>query len=166
METKQFKQGEVIFKEGTLGSVMYEIKSGTVGIFAAYGTSDEKQLTELGDGRIFGEMGVIEVRPRSATAVALTDVEATEVSTADLQEYFSAQPEKLMEIMRGMSARLREMTSDFQEVCGVIGDWDEATKQKKEKSSGLLSAIRKFAAAYAESMKYVPYDIVNVYTYY
>ena len=51
METKQFKQGEVIFKEGTLGSVMYEIKSGTVGIFAAYGTSDEKQLTAMSKTR-------------------------------------------------------------------------------------------------------------------
>ena len=166
METKEFKQGEVIFKEGTLGSVMYEIKSGTVGIFAAYGTSDEKKLTELADGRIFGEMGVIEVRPRSATAVALSDVEAVEVSTADMQEYFSSQPEKLMEIMRGMSARLRELTADFQEVCGVIGDWDEATKLKKEKSSGLFSAIRKFAAAYAESMKHVSNDEINPYMYY
>ena len=166
METKQFKPGEVIFKEGTLDNVMYEIKSGAVGIYCAYGTSDEKKLTELGDGRIFGEMGVIEVRPRSATAVALTDVEAEEISTADMQEYFSSQPEKLLEIMRGMSARLRELTSDFQEVCGALGDWDEATKLKKEKGSGLLAVIKKFADAYAESVKYVPYDMMNMYMHY
>ena len=152
METRQFKRGEVIFKEGTLGSVMYEIKQGTVGIYCAYGASDEKKLTELEAGRIFGEMGVIE---RSATAVAISDVEAVEVSTADLQEYFSNQPEKLMEIMRGMSRRLRELTADYQEVCGTLGEWNDTTQQGKKKSSGLLAAIKKFADAYADSVKYM-----------
>ena len=166
METKQFKQGEVIFKEGTLGSAMYEVKRGTVGIYAAYGTPDEKKLTELEAGRIFGEMGVIEVRPRSATAVALSDVEAVEVSTADLQQYFGKQPEKLMEIMRGMSRRLRELTADYQEVCGTLGEWKETTEQGKKKSSGLLAAIKKFADAYAESVKYMNENGIAMYNGY
>ena len=163
METKQFKRGEVIFKEGTLGSVMYELRSGTVGIYCAYGSSDEKKLTELETGRIFGEMGVIEVRPRSATAVAISDVEAIEISTADLQEYFGSQPEKLMEIMRGMSRRLRELTTDYREVCGTLGEWKETTEQGKKKSSGLLAAIKRFADAYAESVKYMNENGIALY---
>ncbi|MBQ9647921.1 MAG: cyclic nucleotide-binding domain-containing protein [Oscillospiraceae bacterium] len=155
METRQFKKGDVIFKEGTFGNTMYELKSGAVGIYAAYGAPGEKKLTELEAGRIFGEMGVIEVRPRSATAVALSDIETIEVSTADMQEYFSSQPEKLMEIMRGMSRRLRELTADYQEVCGTLGEWKETTEQGKKKGSGLLAAIKKFADAYAEGAKYM-----------
>ena len=154
METKQFKQGEVIFKEQTLGNTMYELKNGTVGIYAAYGTPDEKKLTELGAGRIFGEMAVIEAYPRSATAVALSDAEAVEVSTADIQEYFNSQPEKLMEIMRGMSRRLRELTTDYQAVCGTLGEWKDTTQQGKKKSSGLLAAIKKFANIYAKGAKH------------
>lgn len=156
MITKQFKNGEVIFREGMLGSTMYEIKSGKVGIYAAYGTPDEKKLTELEAGRIFGEMAVIEVYPRSATAVAISDVEAEEVSTADLQDYFSNQPEKLVEIMRGMSRRLRELTADYQEVCGTIGAWKDAKDHGKTKSAGLLASLKKFAAIFDESLKLVP----------
>ena len=58
----------MIFQEGSTGSSMYELKSGSIGIYAAYGTANEKKLTELEAGRIFGEMGVIDVMPRSATA--------------------------------------------------------------------------------------------------
>jgi len=66
METLQFSRGDVIFMENSIGSSMYEIKSGSVGIYAAYGTDSERKLTELEAGRIFGEMGVIDVMPRSA----------------------------------------------------------------------------------------------------
>lgn len=151
METKRFARGEVIFREGVFGGTMYEVKSGSVGIFAAYGTANEKKLTELDAGRIFGEMALIEVKPRSATAVALTEVEADEIGAADLEEYFDAKPEKLIEIMRGLTRRLRELTKDYNEVVAAIGDWDEATKQQEEKSSGLMGLIRKFAEKFAEA---------------
>ncbi len=149
METKHFKTGDVIFRENSFDSTMYEIKSGSVSIYSAYGTPDEQKLTELGAGRIFGEMGVIEVYPRSATAVASADTEAEEISTADLQEYFNSRPERLMEIMRGTSRRLRELTADYQEVCKRLGEWQAANESGAEKSSALMSAIRKFAAAFS-----------------
>ena len=91
METKRYKKGEIIFEEYAFGSTMYEIKSGSVGIYASYGKEAEKKLTELGAGRIFGEMSMFEAYPRSATAVALEDVEALEVSAADIKEYFENQ---------------------------------------------------------------------------
>ncbi len=156
MQAKQFKKGNVIFKEGDLGSTMYEIDSGTVGIYAAYGTANEKLLTELGAGRIFGEMAVIEVFPRSATAVALSDTELKEISTADLQEFFDSNPEKIAEIMRGLSRRLRELTADYQEVCAGIGAWKDAKDRGAEKSGKLMSILKKYAAIFAESMKYAP----------
>ena len=163
MQTKMFKEGEVIFREGTLGSTMYEISSGTVGIYACYGTEDEKKLTELEAGRIFGEMAVIEVFPRSATAVALSDVETDEISTSDLQEYFNDRPEKIVEIMRGLSRRLRELTDDYQEVCGSIGEWKESEDSGKGKASGLLESIKKFAAIFAESTKYLSSPSAGLY---
>lgn len=155
MERKHYEKGEVIFKEGELGRELYEVKHGRVGIYAAYGTSDEKKLTELGEGRIFGEMAVIEVFPRSATAVALEDTEAEAVSGENLGEYFSDRPEKLLAIMRGISRRLRELTADYQEVCQSIGAWKESNDHGKEKGSRLMAAIKKYAAIFAESARYM-----------
>ncbi|MBQ9458664.1 MAG: cyclic nucleotide-binding domain-containing protein [Oscillospiraceae bacterium] len=163
METKRFQKGEVIFREGSAGEAMYEIKSGAVGIYAGFGTPDEKKLTELEPGRLFGELAVIDGSARSATAAALDEVEAVEISADDLKAYFKERPEKLMEIMRGMSRRLRELTADYREVCASIGEWKESTERGGKKRTGLMAAIRKYAAIFAESAKYMPMPSDGLY---
>ena len=61
-----------------------------------------------------------------------------------------------MEIMRGMSRRLRELTADYQEVCSTIGAWKDATDHGKKKSAGLMASIKKFADFFDEGLKAVP----------
>ncbi len=163
MECKSFQKGEIIFRQSEPGRELYEIKSGRVGIYAAYGTPEEKKLTELEAGRIFGEMAVIDVLPRSATAVALEDTEAEAVTGADVQAFFEDRPEKLLEIMRGMSRRLRELTEDYREVCESIGEWKDATEQGREKRSGLMATIRKFAKIFMESTQYMSSPGIGMY---
>ena len=53
METKTFKKGEIIFKQGDLSDCMYDILWGQVGIYADYGTPEEKLLTTLETERFF-----------------------------------------------------------------------------------------------------------------
>ena len=154
MNVAQFKTGEVIFREWSAGNEMYEIKSGTVGIYSAYGTSGEKKLTELDAGRIFGEMTALAAQPRSATAVALSDVEAEVIPAAEMREYFSSRPELVINIMRGLTRRIRELTADYQEACGTVGAWKKETERGEEKSLGLLSAIKRFAALLTEDTSY------------
>ena len=72
---RKMKKGEVIFKEGENQMWMYALLKGSVGIYANYGTDEEKLLVELKaeDKAYFGEMGLIDAAPRSATAVVLED---------------------------------------------------------------------------------------------
>ena len=72
MEFIRVRKDEVIFRQGESSRCMYRIQSGRVGIFLDYGGAREKRLTELDAGRYFGEMGLLDDEPRSATAVALT----------------------------------------------------------------------------------------------
>ena len=46
MNTLTFNCGEVIFKQGDYASSMYDIVSGQIGIYSAYGTDQEKQIRE------------------------------------------------------------------------------------------------------------------------
>ena len=166
METRHYKKGDVIFREMTIGRSMFEIKSGKVGIYALYEKPEEKKLTELGEGRIFGEMSIIEVFPRSATAVALEDTEAEEIGAEDLREYFDSRPEKLIEIMRSMSRRLRELTVDYNEACDALVEWKKTSEQGGKKRSGLMSFLEKLAEAYAMSARYSDYPVPGLMTYY
>lgn len=69
------KARKTLFREGDLGDEMYLIKSGKVRIVKEMDNGEEKTLAFLGEGSFFGEMAVLDKRPRSASAIAETDTE-------------------------------------------------------------------------------------------
>lgn len=149
------KRNEVIFHEGDKSDCMYDIQLGRVGIYANYGTKEEKLLTELSKDQFFGEMGIIEGYPRSATAVALGDVtELTVVSKADFEEYCKKNPEKTILIMKNMSGRIRDLTRGYLEVCHTIAESMEAEQKGEKKSPSLLNRLKRFRDEYNAACQY------------
>ncbi len=71
-EVTVFKSGENIFTEGDQGLGCYYLLEGKVKVIAATPNSKEVVLGELGAGEIFGEMALIDDKPRSASVVTLT----------------------------------------------------------------------------------------------
>ncbi|MDO5476495.1 MAG: cyclic nucleotide-binding domain-containing protein [Eubacteriales bacterium] len=127
MNSFEYKSGQIIFKQGDFELSMYDIQRGRIGIYSAYGTPDEKQIAELSTGEILGERGLLDRVPRSATAVVLDDdTILTEIREDNLKEYFLKEPEKLLLIMRNLSARLREMNSKLADVCRTIYESENA----------------------------------------
>ena len=138
MNTLVFKKGDVIFRQGDYSEVMYDIAKGKVGVFADYETEKVQQLAELKAGDFLGEMGMIEVYPRSATAVALEDdTVLTEIGEDDLNEFFKDKPEKLLQIMKQMSARLRVVNQKYLNACRVAFENANAEAANAEKSEEL-----------------------------
>ena len=150
-EVISFKKNEVIFKEGDMANCMYDIHFGSVGIFAGYGTENEKKLTELKADDFFGEMGMIEGYPRSATAVALEDDTKVEVITAEnFGLYFHQKPAKVLMIMQHMSQRIRGLTKDYLEACQAINETVENEDISEEKRSKLKEVLKRLFDAYPE----------------
>ena len=138
MKTLVFKKGDVIFRQGDYSEVMYDIAKGKVGVFADYETETVQQLAELKAGDFLGEMGMIEVYPRSATAVALEDdTTLTEIGEDDLNEFFKDKPEKLLQIMKQMSARLRVVNQKYLNACRVAFENANAEAANAEKGEEL-----------------------------
>src|ERR1035437_1558490 len=73
-QERQFAAGQEIFHEGAPGDGVYFIKAGLVEISAGTGVA-RRVFSQLGPGEIFGEMAIIEHRPRSASASAGPDTE-------------------------------------------------------------------------------------------
>lgn len=152
--TKIYQKGEFIFKQGEYASCMYDICQGKVGIIANYGEDGEKTLTELGEGASFGEMGMLEAYPRSATAVALEDgTEVRVITTETFSSYFQNNSEKVYAIMTQMSRRIRALSNDYLEACRAVAETVEAEKTGAEKSSWLKKNLKKFCDAYDESVR-------------
>jgi CRP/FNR family cyclic AMP-dependent transcriptional regulator len=101
-ETRRFKAGEVIFKEGDRGEEFFVIRSGKVGVRLG-----NRTLEELGEGEIFGEMALIDAGPRSATVIAETDVVVVPVGEKQFLFMTSEAPYFALSLMRVLVQRLR-----------------------------------------------------------
>src|SRR5450755_2117873 len=72
-QEQHFAAGSEIFCEGAPGDGVYFVKEGLVEISGLVGGNTRRVFSQLGTGEIFGEMAVIEQKPRSAIAMALVD---------------------------------------------------------------------------------------------
>ena len=146
---------QVIFRQGESASVMYDIVSGRVGIFTDYQTEKEQKIAELEAGQTFGEMGMIEIFPRSATAVALEDgTVLQELGEDDLRTYFRDKPEKLLGLMRQLSKRIRETTQAYVDVCRTVSERRRAEEEKNlEARHRYQEEMNLFASLYNQCWK-------------
>ena len=126
MKEITFSKDQVIFRQGEQSKVMYGILSGRVGIYKEYQTENEKEISVLEAGQTFGEMGMIEYYPRSATAVALEDTVVQEISEDEVTEYFRDKPEMLLNLMKQLSHRIRETTQKYVDVCRTVNEREQA----------------------------------------
>lgn len=69
LDRKTYKDGETIFREGEQGSTAFVVQDGEVEIVRVTDGVD-RVLGTIGKGGIFGEMALIDSKPRSATARA------------------------------------------------------------------------------------------------
>ena len=167
MELKEFRLNEVIFKDSVYQNWMYGVCEGSVDIYAGYGTSDEKKLITLTKGQTFGEIGMIAVMPRTATAVAAEDrVVLEQISHEDLNDYLKNHPENLQPIMASVSARIRVLTEELSAVTKsaeeeqpkASGNWAEAFignllgKLNAKKESAVMSKRQQALAGETSSI--------------
>ena len=108
IETHSVKAGEVIFKESDEARQLFIIKSGAVII-----QSGNRKLAELSTNEIFGEMALIDDAPRSATAVAKTDVELVPISEKQFLFLVSQNSFFALKVMRVLARRLRVTNKSF-----------------------------------------------------
>lgn len=152
-EIQTFQKGAIIFKQGEYASCMYDVVKGYVGIYVDYGTENEKQLTVLDENGYFGEMGMLEGYPRSATAVAMEDGTEVEVITSEnFSRFFQENPETVMLIIKHMSQRIRGLTRDHLDACRAVVEATEAERTGAEKSSWFKEHVGKFIADFKASV--------------
>ena len=105
---RNFSAGQQIFKEGDSGDGIYVVKEGSVEISVAMSPTVRRTFAKLGPGDIFGEMAVLELKPRSATVTATTNTEVYFIPRNELLLMLESSPALSLELLREISQRLRE----------------------------------------------------------
>jgi CRP/FNR family cyclic AMP-dependent transcriptional regulator len=104
-EAEEFPAGTTVFSEGEPGDRLYVVRSGSVAL-SAHGTT----LESVCENELFGEMALIDLEPRSATAVAETDCELVAIDKRRFWFLVQETPYFAEIVMRTMADRLRRRT--------------------------------------------------------
>jgi len=108
VDTQFFKAGSIIFREGDEAHELFIIKKGEVRIQLG-----NRTINELPAGSIFGEMALIDNEPRSATVIAVSDVELVPVSEKQFLFLVGQTPYFALKVMRVLAQRLRATNKTF-----------------------------------------------------
>lgn len=108
---RRYRRGEVIFHQGDPGGWLYVIDSGYVRIYVVNPDGREMAIRVFGPGSAFGELSVIDGKPRSATAAALRDVSAFVLYREDVRTLLQQNSGIALQIIEMLAERLRFTTT-------------------------------------------------------
>jgi CRP/FNR family transcriptional regulator, cyclic AMP receptor protein len=100
-----FPKDHVIARQGEVGSGLFLVASGSVRV-----VRDGETIATIGPGDFFGELSVLDGRPRVAQVIANGPTTCLALSTWDFEAVVKEQPTVALAILRGLAGRLRELT--------------------------------------------------------
>ena len=97
--------GEVLFREGEPGDVMYVLREGVVRIFKGSPEGD-KTLAVLGAGEFFGEMSILNEKPRTATAEVVEAAKLLVINARTFEQMVKGNSEIAIRLIKKLAMRL------------------------------------------------------------
>ena len=144
MGTIKLNRGEVLFHEGDKEDRLYVVVSGKIKLGRSGSAGRENLLAILGPGQMFGELSLFDPRPRTSSAVAVTDAHLAGLGHDYLRHWLTGRPDVAMHLLRALAQRLRR-TNDvmadlvFTDVPGRVAKalLDLADRFGEERDGGL-----------------------------
>jgi CRP/FNR family cyclic AMP-dependent transcriptional regulator len=106
--SRRYARGTALFHEGQTAERVLVLLSGTVKLSSVSEEGREVLLALRGPGDLLGELGALDGRPRSASAIALDDVEALVMPASDFRAFLERQHSAALVIIELLATRLRD----------------------------------------------------------
>ncbi|MFO0759175.1 MAG: Crp/Fnr family transcriptional regulator [Byssovorax sp.] len=102
---REYAPGDVLFREGESGEVMFVIQNGAVRITKAV-AGDDKVLAVLGPGEFLGEMAILNGKPRTATATVVEPTRCLLIEARTLESMVARNAEIALRLIKKLAKRL------------------------------------------------------------
>jgi CRP-like cAMP-binding protein len=115
VEKKSYKSGDILFNDGDPSRSLFLIQKGEISIRKKKGSS----MIEVGKvkaGQVIGELSFFDGQPRSASGIAVDDVEAMEIPFSTLDKIYAEVPDYMKTIMAAMAERLRKANDTIRQL--------------------------------------------------
>lgn len=156
---RNYPKGSVVFLEGERGEEMFLVLGGKVEISKKIEKSEQvgkgkvseaaesKVLATLGAGDLFGEMALIDEKPRSATAFALEDTKMVVIDKNNLKIIIEKRPEFAHKMLMVLSGRLRSLDHQLEKMQQSMQGAPPSAQEAPAKESPSAKPVPAVAAA-------------------
>jgi len=153
--TENLTHGQTLFFKGEQADALYGIRRGRVLIQTSTSSGKQLTITVYGPGDIFGEIALLDGRPRTADAVASGSVEMFSIRRADFLALLQQEPDITLRIIELLCERLRATSDRLEEatlmllsprlarrILKLADDFGEEIEISQEELSVLVGATR------------------------
>jgi len=116
MKTRKVRRGVTIFSKGDPGTGLMGVLSGAVKVSIASSEGKDIVLNIFREGEIFGEIALLDGRPRTADATAMSDCELIVIERRDFVPFLSSHPDVTIKFIEILCSRLRRTSEQVQDV--------------------------------------------------
>jgi CRP/FNR family transcriptional regulator, cyclic AMP receptor protein len=114
--TRRVRRGKTIFTKGDAGTELMAVLSGSVKISVSAADGRETVLNVIHKGEIFGEIALLDGRPRTADAIAMSDCELMIIERRDFIPFVREHPEVALKLIEILCTRLRRTSAQVEDV--------------------------------------------------
>ncbi len=105
--TRELAAGQLLFSKGDPGDALYGVMSGRIRISAGAPSGKEVVLNTIEAGQVFGEIALLDGRPRTADAVAAVNSELMRIRRRDFIRYMESEPRLATHLLEMLCQRVR-----------------------------------------------------------
>jgi len=116
LEYRPVPARDVVFSQGDQGEELFLLLSGTIRIVLLHEGGTDLTLAWLSRGEFFGEMCLLDRKPRSASAIAAEDCELLVLSRSAFFEFLATSPGSVSRLLALLSCRLRQANDSLENV--------------------------------------------------
>ena len=138
--------GSVLFRKGEQGGAMYLIEEGGVRIHIRDSEGQEVTLAELAAGDFFGEMSILDGKPRSATATVSQDARLAVLSRQHFHDFLGRSPEVTLPMLAAVAERLRHTDEMLRQ--RVTRNLNEVEEEQQTHADRMADAVTEFGGSW------------------
>jgi CRP-like cAMP-binding protein len=116
MKTRRVVRGTTIFAKGDPGTGLMGVLAGTVKVSVASAEGKDIVLNLFHEGEVFGEIALLDGRPRTADATAMSDCELVVIERRDFVPFLSDHPDVMLKFIEILCSRLRRTSEQVQDI--------------------------------------------------
>src|SRR5437867_5749327 len=116
MRTRRVARGTTIFTKGDPGTGLMGVLAGAVKVSVASAEGKDIVLNTFREGDIFGEIALLDGRPRTADAIAMADCELIVIERRDFVPFLGSHPDVMLKFIEILCSRLRHTSEQVQDI--------------------------------------------------